>query len=245
MKLISQITPSLIRDYLLILEERGHNAGGVHGYFRSVKAFLRWYWDELDIETVNPISKVKTPRLPVEPIEGISRDEFESLLSACKKTFLGERDRAILMVLLDTGIRASELCSIRLEDVNLIDSSILIRQGKGKKPRYVFFGKTTRKQLRRYLRYTDSPYLFINRFGEKLVFNALRQIVRKLCREAGIKEIGLHSFRRAFCLECLRKGIPEITIARLMGHTSTQLIGRYAKQTTVDLQNSYRSPLDE
>ena len=135
-KLISQITPSLIRDYLLILEERGHNAGGVHGYFRSVKAFLRWYWDELDIETVNPISKVKTPRLPVEPIEGISRDDFESLLSACKKNFLGERDKAILMVLLDTGIRASELCSIRLEDVNLIDSSILIRQGKGKKPRY-------------------------------------------------------------------------------------------------------------
>jgi site-specific recombinase XerD len=206
---------------------------------------LKWFWEELEPDYPNPIDKVKAPKVPQEFIEGVSREQFESLLSECKKnTFIGERDKAILMVLYDTGVRASELCNILIEDLNLADSSILIRQGKGRKPRLVFFGKTTRKQLRKYLRYTNSSYLFINRDRDKLLFAALREIIRRLCTKTGIDK-SLHDFRRAFCLECLRKGIPEITIARLMGHTTTQLIGRYAKQTSVDLQNSYKSPIDD
>ena len=76
-------------------------------------------------------------------------------------------------------------------------------------------------------------------------YESLIGIIRRLSLKAGIKGISLHDFRRAFCLECLRKGMSEITIARLMGHTTTQLIGRYARQTTVDLMNSYKSPVDD
>ena len=246
-KFIGQITPSLIRDFLLLMEERGHNPGGVHGYFRSIKAFLRWYWNELDLTSTNPISKVKAPRVPVEAIEGISREDFDTLFSQCEKgTYYGERDRTILLVLLDTGVRATELCNINLVDVNLIDSSILIRQGKGRKPRFVFFGKTTRKQIRKWISFrgTEGTALFTNRQEERMVYITLREILRRLCVQTGV-EASLHDFRRAFCLECLRKNMSEITIARLMGHTTTQLIGRYAKQTTVDLMNSYRSPVDD
>lgn len=246
-KYISQITPNTIREYLLFLGDRGHNAGGIHGYYRAVKVFLKWFWDELEPDYPNPINKVKAPKVPQESIEGVSRSEFESMLSECGNDFLGERDKAILYVLYDTGIRADELCKIRLEDINFIDSSILILQGKGRKPRFVFFGKTTRKQIRKYLkiRGLEGSYLFINRSKDKLVYGALRQIVRRLGEKAGLQGIGLHDFRRAFCLNCLNNGVPEITIARLMGHTTTQLIGRYAKQTTLDLQNSYRSVVDE
>jgi site-specific recombinase XerD len=246
-KYISQITPNTIREYLLFLEEKGHNPGGVHGYYRAIKAFLKWFWDELEPDYPNPINKVKAPKVPQESIEGVSRNDFECLLSQCSNDFLGERDKAILYVLYDTGIRADELCKIRLEDINLTDSSILISQGKGRKPRFVFFGKTTRRQIRKYLkiRGLEDNYLFINRSREKLVYGTLRQIVRRLGEKAGLQGIGLHDFRRAFCLNCLNNGVPEITIARLMGHTTTQLIGRYAKQTTLDLQNSYRSVVDE
>jgi integrase/recombinase XerD len=245
-KLVSQITPQFLRDFLLLLEERGHNSGGTHVFYRVVKSFLRWYWEEIEPAYPNPINKVKAPKVPLEPIQGITREEFDSLLEICKKnTFIGERNRAILMVLYDTGVRASELCDIKLDDLSLGDSSILIRQGKGRKPRLVFFGKSTRKQLRRYLRYINSPYLFTNRNGDKLIFTALREIIRRLATKAEIKGISPHDFRRAFCLECLRKGIPEITIARLMGHTTTQLIGRYAKQTTADLGTSYKSVIDD
>jgi site-specific recombinase XerC len=94
-KFISQITANNIRDFLLLLEERGHNSGGVHGYFRSIKVFLKWYWQEEEPTYTNPISKVKSPKVLVEPIQGITRDEFQSLLDECGTGFVGERDRAI------------------------------------------------------------------------------------------------------------------------------------------------------
>lgn len=248
-KFISQITPDNIRDFLLILEDRGHNPGGIHGYFRAIKAFLRWYENEVEPDGwKNPIHKVKAPKNPVEPIEGISKEDFDSLLSACEKgKYYGERDRTILCLLYDTGVRASELCAINLEDISFPDGSILIRQGKGRKPRYVFFGKTTRRQLRKWLAFrgTDDTALFVNRYGERIIYATLREVMRRLSLKAGVKEPGLHAFRRAFCLECLRNGMSEITIARIMGHTTTQLIGRYAKQKKIDLQNSYRSVLDD
>lgn len=244
-RFISQITPNLIRDFLLILEERGHNPGGIHGYFRSIKAFLKWYWEELEPNSANPISKVKAPRVPVEPIEGISKEDFDLLLESCSTGFYGERDKAILYTLYDTGVRASELCNIDIEDVNFADSSILIRQGKGRKPRFVFFGKKTRKQLRRYisLRGREGKALFVNKEGERILYITLREIVRRLALKVGIK-VGLHDFRRAFTLNCLNNHIPEITIARLLGHTTTVLIGRYANQKKEDLELGYKSPVD-
>jgi site-specific recombinase XerD len=245
-KYISQITPNLIRDFLLLLEERGHNSGGIHGYFRSIKVFLRWYWEEEEPTRVNPISKVKAPRVIIEPIQGISREEFNSLLDECGSNFRGERDKAILFTLYDTGVRATELTNIKLENLNMIDNSILIEQGKGRKPRFVFYGKSTKKQLKKYLKFRgiEGTYLFTLGNKEKLDYQSLRGILRRLNSKANL-QIGLHDFRRGFTLNLLQSGVPEITIARLLGHTNTNLIGRYAKQSTQDIGNSYRSPLDK
>jgi site-specific recombinase XerD len=246
-KFVSQITSNIIRDFLLILEERGHNAGGIHGYFRSVKAFLKWYWDEEEIESRNPIDKIKTPKVPVEAIEGISREDFDLLLNECKSGFYGERDKAILLTLLDTGVRATELLNINLANLNLVDNSILIEQGKGRKPRYVFFGKKAKKQIRKYLslRGLDATALFTSKAGNRIDYETLRGIVRRLALKAGVEGVSLHDFRRAFTLEQMRKKTDLLTIARLLGHTSTQLIWRYAKQEKDDLGNSYKSVIDD
>lgn len=247
-KNMNQITPNFLREFILFLDEKGHNSGGINVFFRSIKAFLNWYESEVD-DFNNPIYKVKSPKVIQEPITGISKDEFEALLVACKQTkgFLGVRDYSIISVLMDTGVRAEELCNIELEDVNLPDGSIQIKQGKGRKPRFVFIGKSTRKQIRKYLklRGKDGTYLFTNRSRERLVYSALRQIVRRLCTKAGIKDIGLHNFRRGFTLECLRNGMDLLTISRLLGHTNLTLLARYAKQTTVDLKDKYISVIDD
>ncbi len=246
-KFISQITANNIRDFLLLLEERGHNPGGIHGHFRPIKVFLKWYWDEEEVDTRNPIDKVKAPRVPVEAIEGIKREEFDLLLNECRRgTFYGERNRTLLMILLDTGIRATELCNINLGNLNLVDNSILIEHGKGRKPRYVFFGKSTKKQLRKWLQFRgiDGNPLFTNKSGERIDYESLRGIVRRLSLKAGIEGISLHDFRRAFTLEQLRKGTDLLTISRLLGHTSLQLLSRYARQEKSDLMNGYKSPID-
>lgn len=232
-KYISQITPSIIRDFLLVLGDRGHNEGGIHGYYRSIKAFLRWYWDEVEPEEKNPIDKVKAPKVSIEPLEGISKKDFDALIDACpKNNFYGERDKTILMVLLDTGVRANELCQINIEDINLTDSSILIRQGKGRKPRFVFIGKSTRKQLRKWFRYrkSETGALFINRQEERISYTILREILRRLSLKAGLEKLpSPHDFRRAFCLNSLRAGVDLLSLSRLMGHH--QRCGRRSGET--------------
>src|SRR5450759_2115644 len=123
---------------------------------------------------------------------------------------------------------------------------MLIRQGKGRKPRNVFIGKTVRKQLRNWIkiRGNDRGFLFITKSGEKIEYFTLREIIRRLAKKAGIDKPGLHDFRRTFAIECLRKKIDIQTIARLMGHTSLQVISRYLKQTKNDLSESYISIVD-
>lgn len=245
-KKVSQITPNLLREFLLYLGDNGHKAGGIHGFYRSVRAFLKWYWDETEPDYKNPIEKVKAPKVAIEPIQGITKEEFETLVSVCDKSFLGERDKAILMVLMDTGIRAAELCGIKLEDINLFENSILVSQGKGRKPRTVFIGKRTRKQIRKYLklRGTDGIYLFTNRSEDPLVYIALREIIRRLCLQAGIKGISLHDFRRGFCLASLQAGVDLLTLSRIMGHSGLSLLSRYAKQSNSDIASIYKSVID-
>src|SRR5450759_3723769 len=135
-KQISQITPSFLRQYLLYLEESGHNAGGRHAAFRLLRAFFLWYEDEVEPQGwSNPIRKVKAPRVPMEPLEPVPFETVAQMVKVCKRgSFTGDRDAAILFCLLDTGARANEFLSVNIEDVNQARGDILIRQGKGHKP---------------------------------------------------------------------------------------------------------------
>ena len=242
------LTPEMLRTFLLHLQAKGHNDGGIHSYYRTLKTFLLFYETEYEPDNwKNPIRKVKSPRVVVEPLEGVGTETVHQLISLCDKTtFNGERDRTILQVLLETGVRASELLRLNVEDIDFNDSSILVRMGKGRKPRNVFTGQTVRRQLRRYLRYLpERGALFTTNQGERLKYSGLRQIVRRLCIRAGIPEVGIHDLRRTFALELLRKNVDIQTIARLLGHTSLQVVSRYLKQNKVDLGHSFKSIMDE
>jgi integrase/recombinase XerD len=231
--LISQINPSFLRQFLLALEESGHNPGGRHAAFRTLRAFFLWYEDEVEPQGwSNPIRKVKAPKVPIEPIEPVAFDTVSQMIRACKKgTFIGDRDTAILLCLLDTGARANEFLSMEIEDVNQARGDILIRQGKGHKPRTVFIGKLSKRALRRYLttRRDHSSALWVThpRFGsERLSYDGLRGIIHHCAINANVEEPALHDFRRAFALSMLRNGTDVFTLAKLMGHEGITVLLR-------------------
>lgn len=127
------------------------------------------------------------------------------------------------MVLLDTGFRASELCNINIDDINFADSSILFRQGKGRKPRFVFFGRKTRKQLRKWLWIKpDEKALFTTQDSYRIAYTTFWELLRRLSWKTGIKA-SPHDFRRTFCLNCLRSGMdllsehPQFTLTYAAG----------------------------
>jgi site-specific recombinase XerD len=247
---ITEITPDTIRLYLLYLEEKGHNPGGIHASYRTLRAFLYWWEQEIEPDNwKNPIKKVKAPRVPVEPIEPVEVDCVKAMIDTCKKgTFQGNRNRAILLALMDTGARANEFLDINLHDLNPITGEILIRQGKGHKPRTVYLGKKSRKALRAYLRKRsdDSKALWVSRYGERLSYGGLRSVIRVLSERAGVKRPSLHDFRRYFALSMLRAGVDIFSLQKLMGHADLQVLRRYLAQTTNDTIAAHRKggPVD-
>jgi integrase/recombinase XerD len=244
-KTFQQTTPQFIREYMTYLGSSGLNPGGQHANFRTLKVYFRWFWDEVSPDYANPINKVKPPKVEVVPLKGITRDEFVMLFHYCvKDTFTGERDRAILLVLMDTGLRAQEVCDIELANIDLIGGSMIVK-GKGSKTRTVFFGSQTRKQLRRYQRYaTNKKYLFSTHSGEKMKYVTIRQILVRLSRKANIKEVSLHDFRRGYAAELLKRGVDLLSLSRLLGHSDLSLLKRYVNQSTDDLHEKYQSAVD-
>jgi site-specific recombinase XerD len=247
---IDQITPDLIRRYLLELAET-HNPGGVHACFRPLRTFLLWVEEEeiMPINWKNPIRKVKAPKLPVEPIEPVTLQDIHALLEICGRNFSGVRDKVMILGLLDTGVRAQEFLKLNLEDVEMASGAVLIRQGKGRKPRMVFLGRKTVRAIRAYFRVRrdNNIALWVSVHGDRMTYSALRCMLRRRAQLAGLKKVPTpHDFRRAFALIMLRNGVDIFALQKLMGHSDLQVLRRYLAQTDQDIHVAHMrgSPVD-
>ena len=183
------------------------------------------------------------PKVPVEILEPVKSDEVLQLLSFCDtKSMLGLRDCAIILTLMDTGIRASELLAINNKDLDLRNGKIIIRKGKGDKYRIVFISEKTQRLIRAYLneRSDFSPVLWITKTGTQLQYSGLRQIIRRRSKDANIDSPSLHSFRRYFALQMLRSGVDIFSLQKLMGHSDIQILRRYLQQTEEDIRSAHQ-----
>ena len=200
----------------------------------------------------NPIRKVKAPKVPLELLEPVSFETVTRMVKACPhNTFTGDRDTAILLCLLDTGARANEFLSVDLDDINQARGDILIRQGKGRKPRTVYIGKLSKRALRRYLNHRNDGNVALwvtdPRSGsERMRYNGLWAVLTRRAKEADVEVPACHDFRRAFALAMLRNGTDIFTLAKLMGHEGITVLQRYLKQTNLDTEEAHRraGPVD-
>jgi site-specific recombinase XerD len=248
---LQDITTAMIRSYLIHLEDTGRNPGGINAGYRAIKTLFNWYEEEVEpVDWKNPIRKIKTPRLDVQPITPVGLDDVEKLIEVCNDgTILSMRDKAILMFLLDTGLRAFELCAMDIEDLDLAIGQVIIRKGKGGKPRMVWFGKKTRKAIRAYLRERRDKCqaVWVTIDNTRLTYWGLNQMLRRRSVQAGIDKPGLHDFRRAFALNCLRGGMDVYSLQKLMGHSDLQVLRRYLAQTDNDVREAHAKagPVDD
>ncbi|MCZ2121831.1 MAG: tyrosine-type recombinase/integrase [Anaerolineales bacterium] len=246
---VTNLTPDLLRSFMLDLETRGRNAGGRHAAFRSIRAFLLWYESESEPESwINPIRKVKPPKVISEPIKGVTGEEVKAMLETCADNYTGIRDRALLLCLLDTGARAREFLAININDVDFISGAIDIHKGKGGKSRTVFIGKKSRKALRAYmrLRSDDNPALWATKDGGRLAIPSLRQVLTRHAEMAGIPVPSAHDFRRSFALMMLRAKVDIFSLQKLMGHSDLETLKRYLALVDDDIREAYErnSPVD-
>lgn len=240
---VGQLTPDSIRDYLIFLEDYGHNFGGIKACYRALKTFLKWYWDEVEPMGRNPITKVKLKKQDEEPLEPVSESVVRSMLSTCKQDIFSLRDRAMILVLLETGSRAGELLAMNRTNYIPTEGRIRIVHGKGGKGRSVFVEQRTRRALLRYVkaREDSDPCLWVTKDHNRLTYWGLRDMMIRRSKVANIDPPTLHSFRRGFAINSLRAGMDIYTLQKLMGHADLQVLRRYLKLVDEDLRASHRA----
>lgn len=219
----------------------------VHGYYRIIKALFNYLIDEEVIDS-NPVKRIKPPAVRTEMKHPVSDDHVEKLLQACRHSNYSHRDTAMVLLLVDTGLRASELCELRMDDWDSQNRSLRVL-GKGNKYRTVYLGLNATKALKKYFRHqthsADSP-MFVTQRGAAFTASGLFQVMERLSQKAGIANAGIHALRRTFAVNMLKAGANVFTVQILMGHSDLTMTRRYCRIAEADCEAQHRqfSPAD-
>ena len=246
----TDITAAIIREFL-IHEKDTNSAATANHSLCTLRVFLGFLHAEGFLESNAAASVVKL-KAKKRVIETFSPEQIEAVLRTCDRDFLGIRDRAVILTLLDTGVRVSELCGLELGSVLWEEQSFRVF-GKGAKERIVPFGQGVRQSLSSYMRCRTNSLatraLFVTQYGEPLDRYRVREVVKNRCEQAGIKGIRLspHTLRHTCAVSYLRAGGDTFTLQLLLGHTSQEMTRRYCESlTAADVQAKHRdfSPVD-
>lgn len=229
-----------IRAYLIHLrEERKLTPGTVNMYNAAIRFLLEVTLDQA-------VNHKRVPRLrELRSLPKVlSREELRRIF-ACASPI---HNRVILMTLYGGGLRISEVCSLKVADIDSKQMRIFIRDGKGGKDRYTLLSQTNLEALRDYWRQYrpkhPEGWLFLNKDGSS---HAQKRMVQKALEralvEAGIgKDVSVHTLRASFATHLLEDGVDIFTVKRLMGHSCLRSLASYINVTKFEA--SLKSPLD-
>jgi integrase/recombinase XerC/integrase/recombinase XerD len=237
---------------LIPAQEGGFSPYTIHGYVRTLKAFASWLVEE-GFTGTDVFAKLKRPKLPQPMIEILSDDEIAALLKEINpRCFFGARLYATFLLLLDTGIRARELCTLTVDNV-FLDQDYIKVLGKGRKERIVPFCAATKKALIRYIEtwrpepaHEQVRELFLSADGEPLEYNGLLQSIKRLGKSAGVPRLHPHLFRHTFAVKYLMNGADVMTLKMILGHSTLEVTQVYMHlaEAHVQVQHSKFSPVD-
>lgn len=195
--------------------------------WRHLKGFYTWLLDEQEIPD-NPMTRIPRPIVPPSEVRVLTGKEITGLLDTCRaKDPDSRRDLAIMSIMLDTGIRLSELSGLRLEDLSS-DGTLRI-YGKGRKWRSVALGVRSLQALMAWIRVAriEAGPLWLGRKGP-MTPTGIRKALKRRAASVGI-DLHPHMLRHTFVDTWLRNGGSEVDLARLAGWTSTRMTERYAR----------------
>lgn len=201
-------------------------------YHAGLRAFFRWLADEENIP--DPTAGLKQPKVPLARTEVLTRAELKSLLGAYRgRDFYGRRNRAIVSLFIDSGMRLSELTNLVVDQVNLRSdpAEILNIEGKGRKRRTIAITAEAAGDLGSYLRLrrdhsrSYDEHLWLGHLGP-LTTAGVWKVVRTAGRKCGIN-LHPHQFRHSYASHWLEAGGGEIDLINHCGWSNTQMLRRY------------------
>ena len=211
-------------------------------YYRTLRALFKWAVAERIID-VNPMANVKVLAPKQQPVDPYSLQELKQLIAVCDADiatpgdfFTGHRNKAIILLYVDSGMRFSELANLKMVELDLEKGRALVH-GKGGYDRFVVFNAGTKKTLWKYLAYrekrvkgTASQWLWVTEEGNRLTPDGLHAAFRRVKQRSGVTTPGLiHRFRHTFAVNALRQLKDPFMLQLLLGHKTIEMTRRYTQ----------------
>ena len=244
-----EVDYSLIVLFLQALKQDGYATSSTSRMISCLKKFFKFLQQEQLVET-NPVQPLKVPKTSKTLPKALTVDEVTQVLNSCDtSTVLGLRDKAMLELLYATGMRVSELITLKLSDLHL-ELGFLQTIGKGNKQRIIPIGQAATNWVQHYLTYArvvleqeSNPveYLFLNHRGNGFTRQGFWKNLKKIVQEAGIhKEVSPHTLRHSFATHILEAGADLRIVQELLGHSDISTTQIYTHLTNERMKEIYQ-----
>lgn len=217
---LEDLTPSVVRKYVIYMRDQGIRNVTIQTYMRSVKVFCRWLYNEGYLEN-NPCTGLKLPRPDPKIKQPLSADEVKIIT----REICNSRDRIIFFLMLDAGLRESEVCNLKYSDIDLENNLIRIVNSKFNRNRIV----PLCPRLKLWVNYYKSggEYLVLDKSGNKLKPDAVKQIFYKLKKRTGITRVHAHLCRHTFATSYIMGGGNLEKLRVMLGHSDYNVTKTY------------------
>lgn len=230
-----------VRAYLSNMARRGLSDSYIHSHARVFRTILRFFHDE---EYVSSLIKFKMPAMALKRLPMLTPDELQRVIKGCTTP----RDKAMIMLLADSGVRRSKACSLNWDDIDVKSGLVSIRRGKGGKTRSVVIGVATRRAVlvyRRTVRHEPRDPLFQTSRGKRLTNSGIRSALLRISDRCGV-HVTPHALRRTFATLSLKAGMNPLHLQGSLGHSSLEMTRRYIQMVDEDLLEAHKEhgPID-
>ncbi len=254
-KEVAAWSASTLREWIVWLQQRPNRYGGtlsaitVNTIVRSVRTFCNWMREEGHVTEDYFRRRNSVPKVPVVQKAALTPEEFSRLLEVVRRSARYRlRNEAILLFMVDTGVRARELCAMPFADVDLKQRTAKVF-GKGSKERVVVYSATTAAAMLRYAnteRFKGETFFTSEKFDGQLTYNGLAQIFQKLSKESGIY-VHAHKLRHTSATWLAGSGANAFEIQKQLGHATLDISLRYVHLTEANLRDTIdrHSPVEQ
>lgn len=243
---LGQISPTSLRDHLSALRRKGHSSETIFRTYGGIRCAFRFWKREGMIES-NPMELVERPRRERTLIRPMSLEQAAKLLEMPDaRTTDGLRDRGMMMLMLDSGLRISEILSMEAGRIDWMSGTATV-MGKGRKERSVPFSARTAQTLLEYARARSqrpakAPQLFLGRTGKPVCRSKARKLILRYGRAAGIEGVRLspHTLRHTFAVLYVRNGGDSFSLQEILGHTTLEMTRQYVNLARRDVAEQHK-----
>lgn len=246
------ITADALRDFICHMQkkENGRDKSKmlstytIAGTVRVLRVFFHFLSEEGYLSS-DPCEKIQIPKVQKKIIKPLSETEIQCLLSLPDvSTFTGLRDYLIMLIFLDTGLRLSELVGLKVCDVDWERYAFKVL-GKGNKEREVPFGAHVARALIKFLRRREKvaaacENIFVSQHGRVLHTRHVQSIIYQYGRRAGIENLHPHKFRHTTALQWIKSGGDVLSLQRMLGHSSLDMVKHYVFLASGDVTMKHR-----